>query len=236
MLNRYMKLKEREAAEAQLKSLGTMAASLAHEIRNPLGAMKGLTQLAQENLPAIHEAQKHLNTVVSEAERLEQLVTGLLDFARPNAPQISRFDLADILSEVKTMLQSKLEAKKIILQIAANPEPLNIESDPSGLRQVLLNTLINAIDASPPEGKMVLRIIRREHNPNIVIQIDDEGSGLEKSNSEDLFQPFVTTKARGTGLGLAVSRQIMENLQGTLKLENNPQGGARCTIQLPLRG
>jgi signal transduction histidine kinase len=233
MLNRYLELKEREGAEAQLKSLGIMAASLAHEIRNPLGAMKGLTQLAKEDLPHDHEAQGQLDTVVSEAERLEQLVTDLLDFARPKAPQVNEFDLMGLLSKVKDMLQSKLEPAKVELQFTAKAGPLMILSDPRGLRQVLFNVLINAIDASPPAGKVVLSVISSETDRSIIIQVDDSGLGPGEMNSDDVFQPFVTTKVRGTGLGLAVSRQIVESLHGTITLGHNPQGGGRCTIQLP---
>jgi signal transduction histidine kinase len=235
MLNRFLELKAREGAEVQLKSLGIMAASLAHEIRNPLGAMKGLTQLAQEELPADHSAQTQLRTVVSEAERLEKLVTDLLDFARTKEPQISEFNLMDLLSNIKTMLQSRLEESKAELQFSLDPNPFNLRSDPAGLRQVLLNVLINAIDATPANGAVVLTATREEGHKSIVIRVDDSGTGLGGKNSDELFQPFVTTKVRGTGLGLAVSKQIVESLGGSLNLENLPQGGARCSIVLPLR-
>jgi signal transduction histidine kinase len=235
MLNRFLELKAREGAEAQLKSLGTMAASLAHEIRNPLGAMKGLTQLAQEELPADHAAQTQLRTVVSEAERLEKLVTDLLDFARTKEPQISEFSLTDLLSNIKTMLQSRLNASRAVLQFSIGPNPFNLRSDPAGLRQVLLNVLINAIDATPADRAVVLTATRDEGHKSIVIRVDDSGTGLGRQNSDELFQPFVTTKVRGTGLGLAVSKQIVESLGGSLNLENLPQGGARCSIVLPLR-
>jgi two-component system sensor histidine kinase HydH len=211
-----------------------MAASLAHEIRNPLGAMKGLTQLAQEDLPPDDAAQARLRTVVSEAERLERLVTDLLDFARPKEPQLSEFDLVNLLSDVKTMLQSGLETSEVDLQFSMNPGPLNIKSDPGGLRQVLLNVIINAVDASPAGSTVVLRIVRDESNRFIIIQVDDAGQGLGERDPDELFQPFVTTKTHGTGLGLAVSRQIVESIGGSLTLGNHLQGGARCSIQLPL--
>jgi signal transduction histidine kinase len=102
-LQRFVALQAREDAERHLLSLGTMAATLAHEIRNPLGAMKGLTQLAQEGLPGSHSAQPLMNTVVSEAERLERLVTDLLTFARPPQPQFVRFDVAGLLADLKSM-------------------------------------------------------------------------------------------------------------------------------------
>ena len=178
MLNRYLEVKAREGAEAQLKSLGIMAASLAHEIRNPLGAMKGLTQLAKEDLPPEHGAQEQLSTVVSEAERLEQLVTDLLDFARPKKPQISEFDMMNLLSDIKVMLQSKMESANVAIQFSIDAGPLRIQSDPRGLRQVLLNVLINAVDASPPGSEVILRIIRGENNRSIIIHVDDAVDAL----------------------------------------------------------
>jgi len=234
MLNRFLEIKAREESEAQLKSLGIMAASLAHEIRNPLGAMKGLTQLAQEDLPPDNLVQERLGTVVSEAERLERLVADLLDFARPKDAQISEFDLMELLANVEAILQSRLEASNISLKLPATPGPLKIHSDPAGLRQVLLNVMINALEASPPGGVIAVQIARDERSSSAVIQIDDAGKGLEERDPEELFQPFITTKARGTGLGLAISRRILESLGGSIHLYDDPQGGARCTIQLPL--
>jgi signal transduction histidine kinase len=235
MLNRFLEIKAREAAEAQLKSLGIMAASLAHEIRNPLGAMKGLTQLAQEELPPDHTAQTQLQTVVNEAGRLEKLVADLLDFARAKELQIREFNLADLLSDIGTMLQSRLDASEISLQLSIHPNPFPIQTDPSGLRQVLLNVLMNAIDATPPQGSIVVNVAQTEDHRSSIIQIDDSGAGLGSKTSDELFQPFVTTKVRGTGLGLAVSKQIIESLGGSLHLESLPPGGARCSIRIPIR-
>jgi signal transduction histidine kinase len=235
MLNRFVEMRAREGAEAQLKSLGMMAASLAHEIRNPLGAMKGLTQLAQEDLPPDDAAQGSLRTVVREAERLERLVTDLLEFARPKEPQISEFDLTGLVSDVHTMLQAKLEASGVALQSFMDPGPLNIQSDAGMLRQVLLNVIINAVDASPAGSAVVVRVVRSEGGRPLTIQVDDAGQGLGGRDPEDLFQPFVTTKTRGTGLGLAISRQIIESLGGALTLEDHAQGGARCSIRLQIR-
>ncbi len=235
MLSRFLELKAREAAEVQLKSLGTMAASLAHEIRNPLGAMKGLTQLAQEELPVDHSAQRQLRTVVNEAERLEKLVTDLLDFARNKEPQIREFNLVELLSDLKTMLQSRLEASGTSLELSLDSDPLYLRSDPAGLRQILLNVLMNAIDASPAKGVVRLTAARGDNDGLLILQIDDEGAGLGQKLPGDLFQPFVTTKVRGTGLGLAVSKQIVESLGGTMNLGNLPQGGARCSVIIPIR-
>jgi signal transduction histidine kinase len=234
MLNRYLELKSREGAEAQLRSLGIMAASLAHEIRNPLGSMKGLTQLAQEDLPPNHTAQSKLQTVVSEAERLEKLVTDLLDFAHAKEPQISELDLVELLSGLIAMLKPRGESSGVQLEFSTNGAPILIRSDAAGLRQVLLNVLMNALDATPEKGTVNVLARYGEGRKSVMVQVDDSGQGLGPGSPEELFRPFVTTKARGTGLGLAISKQITERLGGTLTLENLPQAGARCSITLPV--
>lgn len=232
-LNRFVEMKARETSEGQLKSLGIMAASLAHEIRNPLGAIKGLTQLAQEDLSPDDPAQARLHTVVSETERLESLVSNLLDFARPKEPQRSDFDVVDLLSDVKNMLQPRLETSGIELKLETDSGSMSVRSDPAGLRQVLLNVILNAVDASPRGGSVILKAVREGSGDSLFLQIDDAGPGLGGRNPDEFFQPFVTDKVRGTGLGLAISRQIIERLGGSIALGDNPQGGARCFIRLP---
>jgi signal transduction histidine kinase len=234
-LQRFLQLKAREESARHLTALGSMAATLAHEIRNPLGAMKGLTQLAQEDLPGDHKTQSLMSTVVREAERLEKLVTDLLTFARPRDPQVARFDFMQLLADVKSVLQPKLEAARIRLEIAGGPETLSVDSDESGLRQIILNVLLNAMDSTPPEGTIEVQVRQGEKPDRLVVEIDDAGPGLGGREAEDLFQPFATTKAKGTGLGLPISRQIAERLGGTLDLADRPEGGARCTLTLPLQ-
>jgi two-component system, NtrC family, sensor histidine kinase HydH len=234
-LRRFVQLKEREESARHLTALGTMAATLAHEIRNPLGAMKGLTQLAQEDLPGEHKTQSLMNTVVREAERLEQLVTDLLTFARPRDPQISRFDYGKMLHDVKAGLQPKLDAAGIRLEISLEPENLSIDSDENGIRQILLNILLNAMDTTPQGGAIAVRARCDDKAQALITEVDDSGPGFGGRNPEELFEPFATTKTKGTGLGLPISRQIAERLSGTLVLSGRPEGGARCTLRLPLR-
>jgi signal transduction histidine kinase len=233
-LRRFLDLKKREGEEKQLKSLGIMAASLAHEIRNPLGAMKGLTQLAQEELPPDHHAQSSMRTVVEEAERLERLVSDLLDFARPKEPRISEFNVHEFLSDIEAILKGRLESKGLTLQSAIAEISPTIRSDAGGLRQVLLNVLINAIDVSPQGGVVRLGAIHDECDRSLLLEVEDGGQGLGGRKPEELFQPFVSTKTRGSGLGLAVSRQIVERLGGSITLADNSRGGASCLIKLPI--
>ncbi len=232
-LRRFLDLKARAESEKHLRALGTMGAALAHEIRNPLGAMKGLTQLVQEELPPDHSAQVSLRTVVNEAERLEGLVTDLLSFARPKEPRFSEFDLCAVISDVKAMLQPKLEQKGIDIRVTAGDGSMTLRSDEAGLRQVLLNVLLNAIEVTP-QGKVIFVNNREVRAGDLVVEVDDAGPGLGDKNPEEFFEPFVTTKAQGTGLGLPVSRLIVKRLGGSIDLQNLPHGGARCSIRLPL--
>jgi two-component system sensor histidine kinase HydH len=230
-LRQYLQLKSREESERHLAALGKMAATLAHEIRNPLGAMKGLTQVAQEEMSEEHNLHSIMQTVISEAERLEQLVTDLLMFARPREPQISLFNLNRLFEDIRVMLQSRLNEKKITLNMISEKDSLEIWSDENGFRQVLLNVLINAIEASSQGGVVTARCY--EDFKQVVIEVEDRGMGLGNQDPEELFHPFITTKMKGSGLGLAISRQIVECIGGTITLATYPEGGVRCTIRIP---
>jgi signal transduction histidine kinase len=231
---RFIELKAREESQRHLKALGSMSATLAHEIRNPLGAMKGLTQLAQEQIPGDHQTQELMKTVIAEAERLEKLVTSLLRFARPRAPQLSEFDARQVVSEVHEMLRHRMAEQKIAFSVESGSQPLIIRSDPDGLRQVLLNVLLNAMEATPQGGRVSLKARPDRRSGRLQVEVDDTGPGLPAVDTEELFQPFITTKTQGTGLGLAVTRRIVEDLGGEVQLSNLPGGGAQCLIRLPL--
>jgi len=233
MLRRFLELKAREDSERHLRALGTMSAALAHEIRNPLGAMKGLTQLVQEDLPADHPAQSSIRTVIGEAERLERLVSDLLDFARPRQAKISNFDFLKLVSEVTAMLQTRLDKAGVRLNLPAGAAPLTVQSDEDGLRQILLNTILNALEVTPNGGLIEVRAGLARKARELVVEIDDTGAGIGETDPEELFQPFVTTKVRGTGLGLAISRQLAESMGGSLTLESLTGRGARCTLRIP---
>lgn len=232
-LSRFLELKAREESARHLAALGSMAATLAHEIRNPLGAMKGLTQLAQENLPRGHDAQQFMGTVVREAERLEGLVNSLLTFAKPRPPSVSPFDLGDLLEEVRIEICARPECAGRQVRVQRGDRPLVVESDPNGLRQIFLNVLLNALEATPEAGEVQVEAERNEARGLLEVRVDDTGPGLGERDPDELFEPFLTTKTKGTGLGLAVSRQIAHALGGTLTLANRPGGGARCVLTIP---
>lgn len=226
-----LELQAQEESQRHLASLGRLAATLAHEIRNPLGAIKGLTQVAQERLPRDHDTQELMTTVVAEAERLERLVTDLLTFARPRAMAPAEVNLKVLLADVAQQLRSQADGPGIVFDLPDPNPPAVVFADPDGLRQVMLNVFLNAIEASPADSRIEVRIESAgEHH---VLEVCDEGSGLGDQDPDELFQPFVTTKTRGTGLGLAVSRKIVERLGGTIELRRREPRGTICRIVLP---
>ena len=231
-LEKYLSLKVQEESDRHLAQLGRMSATLAHEIRNPLGAMKGLTQLVQEDLPPSHQAQALMSTVVSEAERLENLVTDLLAYAKPRKIRLEETDLAALVKAVIELLDSRARQSKIRLRMESSSlEPRNIRTDPDGLRQVLINVLVNAMEASPENAEVQVVLSRR--GTLIEVEVMDRGTGIGSEEPEELFQPFRTTKTKGSGLGLAISPRIVQSLGGSVGLSNRPGGGAVCRIVLP---
>ncbi|GAB4124535.1 MAG: hypothetical protein Kow001_21370 [Acidobacteriota bacterium] len=230
---RLVEAKLREESERHLADLGRMSATLAHEIRNPLGAMKGLSQVIREGLPPDHSAQALLETVVAEAERLEKLVTDLLSFARPRKPVLQETDLTEVAGKVAELAAREAEKHGLTLDLNPPPGPVWIVTDPDGLRQVLFNGLRNAFEASPPGGKVELALGSGPRPGGAWIEVRDRGKGLQGAQPEELFRPFQTTKLRdGTGLGLAVCRRVVEGLGGKVTLADRPGGGAVFRVEL----
>jgi two-component system sensor histidine kinase HydH len=230
-LDRYLELRAREASQRQLAQLGQMAATLAHEIRNPLGAMKGLTQLVQEGLDDQDQNRELTRTVVSEAERLENLVADLLTYARPRPLESTTLDLDALVADVCRFLSARALEASVTLSQDNRGSRFEVAADSDGVRQVLLNVIVNAIDAAP--AGTTVDVILSEHRSMIHLEVLDRGAGIGSIDPEELFQPFKTTKTKGSGLGLAISRQIVEALGGTIGLENRSGGGAVCRVSLP---
>jgi signal transduction histidine kinase len=234
-LRRFLLLKSREESERHLTSLGAMSATLAHEIRNPLGAMKGLTQVVQEDLPEDHQSQGLVKTVIEEAERLEQLVTDLLAFAKPVELRLSDFNLTELLTEVVAFLTPQAEESGVVIRLESEVQSTTVHSDRDGIRQVLLNLILNAVEASPPDTEVMLQLSHDGKAKRARVEIKDHGPGIGDLTSKDLFLPFKTTKLKGSGLGLAVSKRIVDRLGGNIRLENAKDKGTQCTLEIPFR-
>jgi two-component system sensor histidine kinase HydH len=224
-------LRQREALERRLEhdrrlaALGEMSAVLAHEIRNPLTSLKGHAQLLLEALPAEGRERGRVERVVKEAVRLETLTTDLLDFVRSG--EIDRRESSP--AELLRAAAEEVDAARFDLDVGRAPATWSV--DPVRLRQVLTNVLRNAAQASP-EGVRV-EASAAEEGGRLVFEVRDRGEGIPAGEEERIFEPFHTRKVRGTGLGLAVARRIVERHGGTITARGRPEGGAVFRIAIP---
>ncbi len=226
----------REAVRAErLAAVGELAAGVAHELRNPLTSVKLLIQNAGRGDPnhALHG--KRLEVVQNEIARMESTIQGLLDFARP--PKIRRLthNLRDTLDRALNLAAGRATQQHVIIHEQGSSEPVLINGDPEQLDLVFLNLLLNGIEAMPTGGTLTVSIEVEVGTPSICrVVFLDSGAGIDDAVMERLFEPFVTIKERGVGLGLAVSRRVIQEHGGRIEASNMPLGGAKFMVELPV--
>ncbi len=215
--------------QKRLSALGEMSAVLAHEIRNPLASLKGHAQLLAEQIAGDHPQGRKVQRIVDEASRLERLTTDLLEFVRTGAIRLSR---TDPVALVKDLCEG---ADRERIRIRSEAAPALWPLDRERLRQVMENLLRNALQASPPEATVEVEVstVKSPAGETLRLLVRDHGPGLPSGREENIFEPFVTTRTQGTGLGLAVARRIVELHGGTLVGRTHPQGGAELEVKIP---
>jgi two-component system sensor histidine kinase HydH len=217
-------LMERLAQSERLAALGTMSAVLAHEIKNPLAALKGNAQLLVEGLDEGTRPRAQADRVVSGALRLQGLVDNLLDFARSGGLDRAPLDPASLLRAA-----AEDASPRATLELDGAPTTWSL--DGVRLRQVLENLLRNAEQASPGEVTAAVRVAPdRDH---LIFTVSDRGAGIADGETERIFEPFHTTKTRGVGLGLTVARRVVELHGGSITARNRPEGGAVLEVEIP---
>lgn len=215
----------------RLSALGQLSAGLAHEIRNPLASIAGAATILERNQNLNSQDARCLEIIRKECHRLDGLLTNFLNFARPRAPRFQAVDLNPVLDVVLDLAAHGLRGKQVQL-VKKVSNPLSpVECDPEQLEQVLLNLVINAIEASP-EGEDVV-LSASQHEGRVAIQVSDHGHGVSLAHVDRLFDPFFTTKENGTGLGLPVAHQIVAQMGGTLSAMNNSDQGMIFSVVLP---
>jgi two-component system sensor histidine kinase AtoS len=177
--------------------------------------------------------------VIDEIKRIEQLIKGLLNFARPPQPNFSGTDVNAVLAAVADLvLQNRSSGpeapRAIVIKRDFDVNLPEITADPMQLRQVFMNLILNAVDAMQGEGALGIKTRSDAASGAVLIEISDTGRGIDESVMDKIFQPFFTTKPRGTGLGLAISKRLIEDHGGTIGIERNPAGGATFKIVLPV--
>lgn len=242
----FQDLTEMRRIEAEMKRveglalIGELAAGIAHEIRNPLASISGSIQMLKEDQEKSAVSSRLMEIVLREIGRLNHLVNDFLLFARPKRAKIERFDLNPLIVESLTLFKYREQAMKGIQEETDFRAPIRIDSDPEQMRQILWNLFLNACEAMPMGGRLLVRteLEAAGEGPGrrpdrVKITIRDTGEGFSPKALEHLFTPFFTTKEGGTGLGLATVKRVVEGLQGAASGRNHPDGGAEITILLP---
>jgi signal transduction histidine kinase len=221
----------------RLASLGTLTAGLAHEIRNPLTAIKTLTQLLPERLEDEEFRNEFLHIASGEVDRISSLVNELLEFARPSDPRFELEEINPILDGMilLTSTESKKKKIEIVKDYLQDLPPISIDREQ--IKQVFLNILLNAIEATPANGRIVVKTrsyLKPGGSPYLQVVIADNGSGIPREFLEDIFNPFFTTKPKGSGLGLSISNQIVQDHDGYIHVESELNSGSSFFVNLPL--
>jgi signal transduction histidine kinase len=216
----------------RLSAVGQLAASLAHEIRNPLGSIEGAVDIVERSGDE-NRRREFLGIIKTEARRLNGLLTNLLDFARPRSPQIRPTEIEAIVRTVLDLTAHNAQQHGIVLTPYVAVGLPQVECDAEQIVQVLLNLTLNAIQASPTGSQISISANRSEDM--ILMRVSDEGSGIPDADLDKIFDPFYTTKEGGTGLGLAISHQILAQHRGGIAVERNSGKGMTFTITLPIR-
>jgi signal transduction histidine kinase len=220
----------------QMVVVGQLAAGLAHEIKNPLAGIKAAMQVLADEAPLSAEDRGVLEQVAQEVVRLEGLMKSFLNFAKPAKPQLVPLDVNAVLEMALALSATRspaASASPIALEKQLAPVPA-IMADPMQLQQVLLNLVLNAVDAMGGGGTLRVRTSVPDRAGAVQIEISDTGHGIRSEHADKIFQPFFTTKAEGTGLGLAISKRLVEQHGGSICTAPNPGGGTVFRVRLPI--
>jgi signal transduction histidine kinase len=217
----------------RLSAIGHLSAGLAHEVRNPLASIAGAASILRRNQPPEPKLIRCLDIIDSECKRLDGLLTNFLNFARPRSPRFQPVNVETLIEDVVALAEHAVRRKQILFSQHIASDLPGVQCDPEQLHQVLLNLLINAVEASG-EGSTVMLLVE-ELEGTIVIRVVDQGSGVAPEDIEKLFDPFFTTKESGTGLGLSVAHQIVGQMGGQLTARRNPDRGMTFSVALPLK-
>jgi two-component system sensor histidine kinase HydH len=227
--------REREVRRAErLAAVGQLAAGVAHEIRNPLTAVQLLIQTARKDPSAGALTEDDLTLIDAELGRVEQSLRTFLDYARP--PKLERVScvLSGVARDALALVQPRATLQGVKLRFGPTSVPITLDADPEQLRQVILNLLLNALDAMPVGGTLEMAVISTGDG-GVELIVADSGPGIPSTVLPRLFEPFVTGKETGLGLGLVVSRRIVQDHGGTIRGFNRPEGGACFVVRLPPR-
>jgi two-component system sensor histidine kinase HydH len=239
-LSEIKMLEEKVRRSEKLVAIGKLAAGVAHEIRNPLSSIRGFAQFLSHALKDRPQDREYAETMVTEVDRIDTVVTDLLTFARPMMAERAPTDLNELVSHTIRLVQEDARSSEVTINVDMAPDLNKILLDADQIIQALLNLLLNALHAVKNGGNINLGACKIDSkNEKLRLWVEDDGHGISKDILNKIFDPFFTTREKGTGLGLPIVHKILENHNGEIRVESPVPGntqGCRITIQIPING
>ncbi|HID92530.1 MAG TPA: sensor histidine kinase [bacterium (Candidatus Stahlbacteria)] len=217
----------------KLASLGKLSTAVAHEIKNPLASIKGLARIMEKDLKDNNVNKKHLGVIISEVDRLNNIVNQLTNFAKPILTKFQFINVEPIIGEVVDLLRMKSSRSNIKIIHESEPNLPPIYADGANLKQAFLNVGLNALESMPNGGNLMIKVATDKDS--ILVHFIDNGVGIQKQVINKIFDPFFTTKEKGTGLGLPIVKKIIDKHEGKIKVESTPGKGTDVMISLPIK-
>ncbi|MCK5696354.1 MAG: PAS domain-containing protein [Desulfobacula sp.] len=233
-LTQIKELKKQVETNKRLAAIGKLAAGVAHEIRNPLSSIKGFATYFGDRYEDNASDKETAQIMVKEVERINRSVTQLLEFAKPMAIEKKQVNINELIRHSLRLVHHDLDQKKIKTKVHIDTRKTEIYTDPDRMNQVLLNLYINAIEALEDRGKLEICVQDAGQDGRIEIRVMDNGIGIDEASLDQIFDPYFTTRPSGTGLGLSIVHRIIENLNGSIRVESSKGEGTCFIINLPV--
>jgi two-component system, NtrC family, sensor histidine kinase HydH len=228
-----IRVEEQLRRAERLSALGELSAILAHEIRNPLASIRGTAEILMEEGASAESRGEFLEILLKESDRLNRVVEDFLRMARPEPTAKKPCRINDELASIVTLLSAEARASQVELRLVPSELP-EVMADPEKLRQAFMNIILNGIQASAPQGHVTVATFSKPETGCIEIAFSDDGPGITQEAAAKIFEPFFTTKGSGTGLGLPITRKIVEGHGGVLEVESGSGAGATFRVKLPV--
>ncbi len=228
--NLILDIEEQLRRADRLSALGELSAGMAHEIRNPLGSIRGTAEILKEGIDPSDRRHEFAGILVKEVERLNRVVEDFLRFARPAPAERGRFSAAELIEGVVQLTSRQAQKHAVSIDCDLPPVPA-IDGDAGQIRQAFLNLVLNAIQAMPRGGR--LQVSLRSQKDEVVAVFHDNGPGISAENLQKIFNPFFTTRSEGIGLGLAITHRIIDGNGGRIEVESRVGEGTCFTVYLP---
>jgi len=235
LIESYEKLRQAQEQlikKERLAALGEMAATVAHEIRNPMTAIRGFAQRIGRRLPPYSTEREYLDVIISEVDRLDEVIQSVLDFGKKPVIRKQLTAIEGVINDALVILDAPIKRASLIVDrnISSGLPKLMLDEDQA--KQVIINLVQNAVDATPPGGAISIDAVA--DGSHVLVRFTDSGSGVDDAMRDKIFDPFFTTKVHGTGLGLAMVKRIVEEHGGSISVENATGRGASFVMRLPL--